>query len=239
MLCEHSSNFIPIYYNNLDIHIDNLHKHIAWDIGALETAKIIADGLDAPLIYANYSRLLLDLNRDLTAQDSIVVKSEDIEIIGNHSLTENERLHRQTLYSPFHNLVDQVIKDKLQSDTHLMVISIHSFTPVYHGEKRPWQIGVLSNKDRRLAETLLRSLKQDPQLVIGDNQPYAPSDGVYHSMGKHGEAHGLPCAMLEIRNDLIADRPSQSIWAKRIISAVESASKSLYPPNTSTLLSAT
>ncbi len=223
MLCEHASNFIPNIYKGLGLNSDNLHKHIAWDIGALATAKIIADLLDSPLVYANYSRLLLDLNRELVAHDSIVAISEDISIPGNQSLPETERLHRQQLYAPFHNSAERVITDRMQLGNPPMVLSIHSFTPVYHGKKRPWHIGVLSNTDRRLADALLGTLCGEPQIIIGDNEPYAPTDGVYHSIALHGEKHGLPCAMLEIRNDLIADPSSQTVWAERLANAIQSA----------------
>ncbi len=223
LLCEHASNFIPNNYNMLGVSSDNLHKHIAWDIGALDTAKILADILDAPLIYANYSRLLLDLNRELTAHDSIVGKSEDIEITGNLSLSDSERLQRQQLYAPFHDLAESIISDKLQLGTPPLVISIHSFTPVYHGISRSWHVGVLSQHDRRLADALLAIFRKDNALCVGDNQPYAPADGVYHSMQLHGEKHGLPCVMLEIRNDLITDSTSQAHWATRIAQALQSA----------------
>lgn len=227
MLCEHASNFIPNNYNSLGLSNDSLHKHIAWDIGALEVAKIMADALDAPLIYANYSRLLLDLNRDLQAIDSIVESSEDIVIPGNQSLSEVERLHRQQLYAPFHDAAERIIANKNDTNNILMVISIHSFTPIYHGKQRPWHIGVLSNSDRRLADALLRVLSTQSEIIIGDNEPYAPTDGVYHSMALHGEKHALPCVMLEIRNDLLADQQSQADWAKRLAKAIQTASSHL------------
>ena len=128
----------------------------------------MADLLDSPLIYANYSRLLLDLNRDLQADDSIVAISEDIFIPGNQSLTESERQRRQQLYAPFHDNAERLITERLQTGNPLMVISMHSFTPVYHGEKRPWHIGVLSNTDRRLADALLSVLSAESDIIIGD-----------------------------------------------------------------------
>ena len=187
----------------------------------------MADLLDSPLIYANYSRLLLDLNRDLQADDSIVAISEDIFIPGNQSLTESERQRRQQLYAPFHDSAERLITERLQTGNPLMVISMHSFTPVYHGEKRPWHIGVLSNTDRRLADALLSVLSAESDIIIGDNEPYAPTDGVYHSMALHGEKHALPCVMLEIRNDLIADEQSQADWAERLAKAIQTASAHL------------
>ncbi len=223
MLCEHACNTIPNYYNGLGLDVDSLHKHIAWDLGALATAKIIADHLDSPLVFANYSRLLLDLNRALDAPDSIVAISEDIFIPGNQTVSAAERLQRQQLYAPFHDLAEQVITQKRQSGNPPVVISIHSFTPVYHGQARPWHIGVLSNTDRRLADALLSVLSDEPDCILGDNEPYAPTDGVYHSMALHGERHALPCVMLEIRNDLIADSTSQRFWGERLAKAIQTA----------------
>ena len=188
---------------------------------------MLADLLDSPLIFANYSRLLLDLNRDLQAHDSIVAISEDIFIPGNQSLTESERQHRQQLYAPFHDSAEHLITERLQTGNPLMVISMHSFTPVYHGNQRPWHVGVLSNTDRRLADALLSILSAESDIIVGDNEPYAPTDGVYHSMALHAEKHTLPCVMLEIRNDLIADQQSQADWAERLAKAIQTAAAHL------------
>jgi predicted N-formylglutamate amidohydrolase len=228
LVCEHASNFIPADYAGLGLSAADLQRHIAWDIGAHGTAQQLAERLDAPLVSANYSRLLLDLNRPLSAQDSITEHSEDTPIPGNQALTEREIQRRHSLYAPFHQAVDALIAHRL-AESAPAVISIHSFTPVYHGKKRPWHIGVLSQHDRRLADALLAVFRHDSALCVGDNQPYAPDDGVYHSMQLHGESHALPCVMLEIRNDLITDTASQTDWADRIALAIETALAELTP----------
>ena len=223
VLCEHASNTIPLKYNGLGLTHDHLQEHYAWDIGAKETALLLAERLNCPLVYANYSRLLLDLNRPVQAHDSIVTEGEGIDIPGNLSLDDLELQRRHAIYAPFHEAVENLITSHREAGLRPTIISIHSFTPVYHGKKRPWHIGVLSQHDRRLADTLLNIFRADLNLCVGDNQPYAPADGVYHSMEKHGEANGLPCVMLEIRNDLIADSQSQIDWAERIAQAIESS----------------
>ena len=95
-------------------------------------------------------------------------------------------------------------------------MSIHSFTPVYLGRARPWQVGLIYRDDRRLGERLVASLQRDRDLCVGVNEPYGPGDGVYHTIGRHGEGRGLPCAMLEVRNDQIAEAEGQARWAARL-----------------------
>lgn len=225
LLCEHASNYIPPQYQGLGLSTLDLQRHIAWDPGASATAQRLSQKLDAPLACATYSRLLLDLNRKLLASDSIVKHSENTPIPGNESLAANELFIRHSLYAPYHKEVENLInsrrtalKEKLP-----VVISIHSFTPVYLGAARPWHIGVLSQHDRRFADALLAILREDSNLCVGDNQPYAPQDGVYHSLEQHAESHGVLCAMLEIRNNLIANRRGQHEWSERLSLAIERA----------------
>lgn len=221
LLCEHASNQIPTHYQGLGLGAADLQRHIAWDPGARITAQHLSQMLDAPLVCATLSRLLLDLNRPIEAADSITVHSEDTAIPGNIDLSDVERRHRHAwIYTPFHEAVAALLAQRRAAGLPTAVISIHSFTPRYHDIARPWHVGVLSQHDRRLADQLLAHFRADAALVVGDNQPYAPRDGVYHSMERHGEGNGLPCAMLEIRNDLIADAADQQRWATRIHSAI-------------------
>jgi predicted N-formylglutamate amidohydrolase len=228
LLCEHASNHIPDDYRSLGLGDRDIERHIAWDIGALGLARQLSALLDAPLAYATYSRLLLDLNRDVSAPDSIVEHSEDTSIPGNVALPQAERRLRQScLYQPFHQDVDALISGRLADGLHTAVVSIHSFTPRYNGVARPWHVGVISQDDRSLAEAMLASLRSETGLVVGDNEPYGPQDGVFHSVGRHGQARGLPCAMIEVRNDLLADATAQRQWAERLQRALLSA---LQPP---------
>ena len=224
LLCEHASNYIPAGYDRLGLSAEDLERHIAWDIGALAVAERMANRLDAPLAYATHSRLLLDLNRDPEAPDSIVTLSEDTAIPGNLEVSAHERrLRGDWLYGPFHAGVDALIDQRLAAAEAPIVVSIHSFTPLYLGRSRPWHVGVLSARDRRLAEPWLAALAADPALCVGDNQPYAPRDGVYHSLDRHGERRGLASAMIELRNDLIADESGQREWAERLCDTLQRA----------------
>ena len=217
LLCEHASNFIPGHFRALGLTTTELQRHIAWDIGALGLARQLSALLDAPLAHATYSRLLLDLNRDVSATDSIVEHSEDTAVPGNIGLTASERQLRQhALYEPFHHGIDELINRRLKDGLATSVVSLHSFTPVYNAIMRPWHVGVIAQDDRFLADAMLTSLRTEPGLVVGDNQPYGPQDGVFHSVGRHGQARGLPCAMVEVRNDLLADDASQRQWAERL-----------------------
>ena len=222
--CEHASRFIPPHYAGLGLSNAALERHIAWDIGALPLARQLARGLDSPLVHAGYSRLLLDLNRPTDARDSIAVRSEDTIITGNIDLPEAERHRRQQkIYAPFHDRVDALLTERLAAHRATAVISIHTFTPRYRDEYRPWHIGVIAQHDRRLGDALLAELSGVPSLCVGDNLPYGTQDGVFHSMERHGEAHGLPCAMLEIRNDLLSNAAGQQEWADRLQRAIAAA----------------
>lgn len=217
LTCDHASAHIPSEYKKLGLPASDLQRHIAWDIGALGLSQRLSELLDAPLLHPTVSRLLLDVNRDPGAHDSIVITSEDTVIGGNHLIDLVERRHRRDwIYAPYHREIETVVAARIAAGLPTAMISIHSFTPVFKGVPRRWQIGVLSHRDRRIADPLLRALRTDAALEVGDNQPYAPRDGVYHTLERHAEAHGLPCVMLEIRNDLIRDTPGQQSWAERL-----------------------
>jgi predicted N-formylglutamate amidohydrolase len=224
LVCEHASNRMPERYRRLGLSEHDLLRHIAWDMGALEVAQACAERLDAPLISATYSRLLLDLNRPLDADDSIVVHSEDTPIPGNCELAADERrLRHDAIYQPFHHALEQLIDARVARGQATTLLSMHSFTPSYHGVARPWHVGVLAEHDRRLADDLLAAFRADPALCVGDNLPYAPKQGVYHSMDRHGQRRGLACAMIELRNDLIAHTTTQRAWADRLCAVLTPA----------------
>ena len=214
LVCEHASNYIPPRLERLGLPPDKLTDHIAWDPGALGVAEKLSDLLDAPLVYANVSRLVLDINRQPGHPGSIVKLSETTEIPGNASLLDVERsARRRAIYEPFHAALDLVIAKRQQRWP--WVISIHSFTPVYKGVKRPWHVGILHDEDTRLSHQLLGALRRDRALVVGDNEPYAPNDGVYHTIARHTVPFGFAGAMIEIRNDLISDSHGEEDWANR------------------------
>lgn len=228
LLCEHASPHVPVRFADLGLGKDELTRHIGWDLGARALARRLADALDSPLVQATQSRLLLDLNRDPAADDSIPLESDGTPIPGNLHLAEDDRLaRRRWLYEPFHAAVEELLHSRLTRGQVTAVVSIHSFTPVLAGFERPWHVGVLSDRDRRLADALIAELRADGPWCVGDNQPYAPADGVYHSVGRHGQSRGLLCAMIEVRNDMLADDAGVQRWCDTLAGALGRATARL------------
>jgi predicted N-formylglutamate amidohydrolase len=214
LICDHASNFIPRRFGDLGLGKRELESHIAWDPGALPVARALAKALDATLIESRFSRLLIDCNRPLDAPDLICPVSENTAGPGNANLSLQERQERVALsWQPFHEAVEQLIKERLLQDRETTLVSIHSFTPVYKGVKRPWHIGILHDEDRSIADPLIAALKASDGIVVGDNEPYSPADRVYFTLERHGRSRGLSCAMIEIRNDEIGDEACQERWA--------------------------
>jgi len=224
LICEHASAAVPAIFANLGLMPEDLQRHIGWDIGASALALQLSDALDAPLILARQSRLLMDLNRDPQAPDSIPAHSDGTPIPGNQQIDSHEReLRRRWLYEPFHAAIDQVLQARLLRGQPTAVLSIHSFTRSLNDYARPWQMGVLSDQDRRLADALLSGLRTNPEHCVGDNQPYAPQQGVYHTVARHGQNHGLLCAMIEIRNDQLAAVSAVQQWRDTLLNALHGA----------------
>jgi predicted N-formylglutamate amidohydrolase len=217
LLCEHASNFIPARYARLGLTEADLERHIAYDIGAAAVARHLAARLDAPLLLSGYSRLLIDCNRSLDAPTSIPVRSEDTEIPGNIGLTAAEREERDALFfRPFRERAAALLEARLRAGQPIVLIGMHSFTPVFHGIARPWHAGVLWRRARRLAEALLAGLRADPALVVGDNEPYRVTLTGDYTVPWLGEARGIPTALFEVRQDLIADASGAAAWGERL-----------------------
>ena len=217
LLCEHASAHIPEAFAGLGLSAADRLRHIAWDIGALALARGLADALDAPLVHATYSRLLLDLNRPPGAADAIVERSEGTDVPGNVGLDEAHRtIRHRRIYEPFHATASELLDARVRAGLPTAVVSIHSFTPRYHGQTRPWHAGVISRPGCRLGAALLAGLRADASLCIGDNEPYAPVAGVFHSIERHAEARGLDGAMIEVRQDLLGDAGDVQAWTTRL-----------------------
>ena len=221
LICEHASHVIPADYAALGLPPSELKRHIAWDPGALPVAKALAQALDATLVFATVSRLVIDLNRAPSDFDSIPEISETTSIPGNIGLSEVEKAARaNTYYVPFHAAVDEVIRQKPDLRA---ILSVHSFTPIYKGLARAWHIGLITGPDETLAQDMLKYLKQDPDLIADINVPYAPSDRVYHTLDRHNPANRVKTAMIELRNDLIASDDGQNEWAERLSRSIQTA----------------
>jgi predicted N-formylglutamate amidohydrolase len=146
--------------------------------------------------------------------------SDEVPVPGNRGLTATERAERaDALYWPYHGAIEARLDAFAEREVHPAIVSIHSFTPVMNGFVRPWHVGVLWDKDPRIAVPLLRNL-QAPGRVIGDNQPYSAKEPTGYSMRRHAVPHGLPHALLEIRQDLIDTPSGAAAWARIIADAL-------------------
>jgi len=192
-----------------------LERHIAVDIGIAGLGRRLADALDAVLIEQNYSRLVIDCNRPLGAAASIPEISEHTPIPGNVGLREVDKARRaRAIFWPYHDRIAAELERRLQAGRPTILIALHSFTPVFKGAARRMQAAVLYHRDPRFARRLLVLLKQEKGLIVGDNEPYFVSDETDYTIPAHGEQRGLPHALVEIRQDLIADENGQRHWAR-------------------------
>jgi predicted N-formylglutamate amidohydrolase len=212
--CDHASNAIPEEFGTLGLDAGELERHIAWDPGALPVARIMSSLLDAPLVESGISRLVADCNRPLDAPDLIPEISETTAVAANTGLTQAQRAARVAIaHAPFHDALEDVIEERLRRGMETWVVSVHSFTPVYKGFWRPWEVGIIHDEDTRIADQLIADLRtREPGLIVGRNQPYSPEDRVYYTLERHARARGLACAMIEIRNDEIATTTDQRRW---------------------------
>jgi predicted N-formylglutamate amidohydrolase len=214
---DHFGRIIPRSLGDLGLAESELTRHIAWDIGIAGVARRLSSALDAHLIAQTYSRLVIDCNRPPVAPSSIPRISEATVIPGNEGLArEAAERRRREVFDPYHRRIDEVIGERLRKGVPTVLVSLHSFTPVYAGIKRPWHIGALYHRDTRLPPLLLKSLRAEPDLVVGDNEPYAVSDATDYTIPVHGEARGLMNTGIEIRQDLIADSTGEALWAERL-----------------------
>jgi predicted N-formylglutamate amidohydrolase len=217
ILCDHASNRIPEAYQSFGFAEEALQRHIAWDPGALAVARLLSAKLDAPLFWPDASRLIVDCNRAADAPSLIVTESEGRPVPANRGLDEEERSRRlANIHAPYHAAIDTCLARRVADGRATALIAIHSYTPVYFGKARPWQIGILFDDNRRLADLLIRELRTDPALNVGINQPYSPADGVYYTLSRHAGPRGLPAVMIEIRNDEIGDEAGELSWADRL-----------------------
>jgi predicted N-formylglutamate amidohydrolase len=224
LVCEHAANVIPAELGTLGLNDEALHSHIAWDLGALAVAKAMSVRLDAPLIAQRVSRLVYDCNRSPDAQDAIPEQSEYQVVPGNAGLSAAERHARVArYYTPFCDALSACIEQRVVAKKLPALVTIHSFTPVFKGERRDLDVGILHDSDARLADEMLKCAEVDGALTVRRNAPYAPRDGVTFTLTRHALPRGLLNVMIEIRNDLIAQADSQKAMAERLSGYVNDA----------------
>lgn len=215
LACDHGGRAIPRRLGRLGLAEPDTFRHIAWDIGIAEVGRRLSALLDASLILQAYSRLVIDCNRDPSVTSSIPEISEYTEIPGNRGLSKADRMaRREAIFDPYQHGIAAALDGRRALERETALVALHSFTPVFKGVARPWHVGVLFNRDARLANPLLARLRAEGGLVVGENQPYRVSDQTDYTVPVHGERRGLPHVEIEIRQDLIADAVGQAAWAE-------------------------
>ncbi len=201
VVCEHASNYIPEEYNDLGLSADALKSHVAWDPGAKLVSQHLSKLLDCPLITSEVSRLVYDCNRPPEAESAMPMKSEIFDVPGNANLSPAQKTERvSNFYEPFRAMTADVISDV---GAEAVLVTIHSFTPVYSGEPRDVELGILHDLDSRLADAVMALAPQFTSMNVMYNEPYGVSDGVTHTLKLHGVANNILNVMIEIRNDLL------------------------------------
>ncbi|WP_454849944.1 N-formylglutamate amidohydrolase [Rhizobium binxianense] len=214
LVCEHASNTLPAHFGNLGLSEEALSSHIAWDPGALAVARAMSQALDATLVYQRFSRLIYDCNRPPDSPGAMPETSEIYAVPGNRNLTAEERRARtEGLYVPFHDAMRALIRERRARGQDSVIVTIHSFTPVYNGRERAVELGILHDADSRLADRMLAAAAGAQLYRTERNEPYGPQDGVTHTLVLHGIPNGLRNVMIEVRNDLIADDAGQGVMA--------------------------
>lgn len=216
LICDHAGNAIPREYGDLGLPAEEFRRHIAYDPGAADVTRALARALGVPAVLSTFSRLLIDANRGEDDPTLIMKLSDGAVVAGNAQVDAAERARRiERYFAPYHAAIDAAIVAAQAAGAVPAIFSLHSFTPVWRGKARPWHAGVLWDKDPRLALPLIAALAADPALVVGDNEPYSgalKNDTLY----RHATARGLAHALLEIRQDLIADTRGVSAWSARL-----------------------
>ncbi|QIE57856.1 N-formylglutamate amidohydrolase [Pikeienuella piscinae] len=222
LLCEHAGRAVPARLSDLALPSAEMDKHIAWDIGAEAVARLLSQHLDAPLILQRYSRLVIDANRPLSASDCIPEISDGVAIPGNRQLSEaDRRLRYDEIHAPYHAAVSALLDSRARASRPTLLVTVHSFTPVMAGASRDMAVGLLFNRDRRLAVALMDMLARIvPDEIVALNAPYSVDDESDYSIPVHGESRGLPHVLIELRNDLVADAAGQGLWAGRLADAL-------------------
>jgi predicted N-formylglutamate amidohydrolase len=228
LIGDHAGNAIPASLGDMGLEAAELRRHIAWDIGIEGLGDRLARLIDAPFIRQVYSRLVIDCNRDPAAKDSIAETSDGTRIPANATLDGGARAARiAQIHAPYQQAIADALARRDGAGRSTILVALHSFTPRFAGFERPWHAGILHDRgDPAFALEMLRTLAADPDLVVGDNEPYR-MDSIDYTVPRHAYPARRPYVELEIRQDLIADAAGQSEWAGRIEAALLAARKSL------------
>ncbi|MEK9671908.1 MAG: N-formylglutamate amidohydrolase [Rhodospirillaceae bacterium] len=212
LCCDHASNRVPRKLGDLGVAADQFNRHIAYDIGAEAVTRRLSASLDARAVIAGYSRLVVDLNRPPGHPDGMPNISDKTVIPANRGLTPGARAERlDQLFDPYHNLLRQALSGVWAERRPPALFSVHSFTASMGDTPRPWDVGVLWNRDPRIARPIIKAL-HDEGLDVGDNLPYSGRELAY-TINVHGAAQGLANCVIEINQDQVRDEAGQARWA--------------------------
>jgi predicted N-formylglutamate amidohydrolase len=224
LTCDHYGRIIPRRLGDLGLPDSELTRHIAWDIGIAGVAEALSNQLGAHLVAQRYSRLVIDCNRPPGSEESIPHESDGTAIPGNENLSADEAAARAgKIFAPYHGAIEKQLDARTKAKRATILISLHSFTPVYGGVARVWQAGVLYNRYRVLADSLRTQLSAPGDLIVGDNEPYTVDDETDYTIPVHGETRGIAHVAIEIRQDLIAAEAGQVYWADRLAEVLPKA----------------
>ncbi|HLW26384.1 MAG TPA: N-formylglutamate amidohydrolase [Kiloniellales bacterium] len=230
LLCEHASHEIPERYKGLGLDPAHALSHAAWDPGARAVALKLSHALNSPLVASRVSRLVYDCNRPPHSRGAMPERSEVVEVPGNRDLTPDQREERiASVYRPFCDAVSRVLAERKARGLSTLLVTVHSFTPVFHGKPREVELGILHDSDSRLADIILAQADRLPHRNIQRNAPYTPEDEVTHSLKLHGIENGLLNVMIEMRNDLLRTPEEEAAMAEELLQLIRPALAALQP----------
>lgn len=227
VLCEHASDHVPQCID-LGLREQDKRSHAAWDPGARGVAVHLSRALNAPLVAGKVSRLIYDCNRPPEEASAMPERVEVIDVPGNRHLSDADKAARvKAIYRPFCEAADFAIRQQIERVSDTVLITVHTFTPVYFDQPRLVEIGILNDSDSRMADAMLDQAGALPHRRIERNAPYGPEDGVTHSLKLHGIANGVPNVMIELRNDLVQTPEAEVQMAEELLVMIRPALKAL------------
>lgn len=233
LICDHAGNAVPRRLDQLGLPQAELDRHIGIDIGILGVSRNLAERLGATLVYQRYTRLLIDCNRQPHAPTAMAEVADGTEVPGNRDLDAAAREARiAEVMRPYHETIEAALDAREARGLTTILVAMHSFTPrlLVQPTDRPWSIGLCWGPSERFSRHTLEHLAaDDPELVIGANEPYTVDMVHDYSIPVHGEDRGLDYLEIELRQDLLVEEAAQHAWAERLARVLDRAAASYHP----------